>query len=333
MIMVSNYYAKIAGTGMSVPKKIMTNFDFEKILDTSDEWIRTRTGISERHIASEKEAASDLAYIAALKAIDAAKIKAKEIDMIIVGTISGDHPVPSTACILQKKLGLKNIPAFDVSAGCPGWIYASNIAKQYVENGVHKNILIVGVEILSKITNYQDRNTCILFGDGAGATIFSRAERKDISRVIDSEIYADGTHYDLLMLAAGGSRMPATKESVEKNLHTLYMEGNKIFKFAIKSMYAACDIVLKRNNLDVKSIDWLITHQANMRIIEALGKRMKIDTDKVIVNIEKFANTSSATIPIALDEAVREGKIRRGDIVLMASFGAGLTSGSLLIRY
>lgn len=331
--MVGKYYAKIAGTGMSVPKKIMTNFDFEKIVNTSDEWIRTRTGMSERHIASENEAASDLAYNAALKAIESANIKAREIDMIIVGTISGDHPFPSTACILQKRLGLKNFPAFDLSAGCPGWIYASNVAKQYIENGVYKNILVIGVEILTKITNYQDRNTCILFGDGAGATIFSRAERKDISRVIDSEIFADGTHYELLMQEAGGSRMPASKESVKKNLHTLYMEGNKIFKFAIKSMYSACDIVLKRNNLDVKSIDWLITHQANMRIIEALGKRMKIDTDKVIVNIEKYANTSSATIPIALDEAVREGKIRRGDLVLMSSFGAGLTSGSLLIRY
>ncbi|HHE38521.1 MAG TPA: ketoacyl-ACP synthase III [Candidatus Cloacimonetes bacterium] len=331
--MVGKYYAKIAGTGMSVPKKIMTNFDFEKIVNTSDEWIRTRTGMSERHIASENEAASDLAYNAALKAIESANIKAREIDMIIVGTISGDHPFPSTACILQKRLGLKNFPAFDLSAGCPGWIYASNVAKQYIENGVYKNILVIGVEILTKITNYQDRNTCILFGDGAGATIFSRAERKDISRVIDSEIFADGTHYELLIQEAGGSRMPASKESVKKNLHTLYMEGNKIFKFAIKSMYSACDIVLKRNNLDVKSIDWLITHQANMRIIEALGKRMKIDTDKVIVNIEKYANTSSATIPIALDEAVREGKIRRGDLVLMSSFGAGLTSGSLLIRY
>ena len=331
--MVGKYYAKIAGTGMSVPKKIMTNFDFEKIVNTSDEWIRTRTGMSERHIASENEAASDLAYNAALKAIESANIKAREIDMIIVGTISGDHPFPSTACILQKRLGLKNFPAFDLSAGCPGWIYASNIAKQYIENGVYKNILVIGVEILTKITNYQDRNTCILFGDGAGATIFSRAERKDISRVIDSEIFADGTHYELLIQTAGGSRMPASKESVKKNLHTLYMEGNKIFKFAIKSMYSACDIVLKRNNLDVKSIDWLITHQANMRIIEARGKRMKIDTDKVIVNIEKYANTSSATIPIALDEAVREGKIRRGDLVLMSSFGAGLTSGSLLIRY
>jgi 3-oxoacyl-[acyl-carrier-protein] synthase-3 len=204
--------------------------------------------------------------------------------------------------------------------------------KQFIENGISKNILVIGVEILTKVTNYNDRNTCILFGDGAGATIISRAERKDISRIIDSEITADGTHYELLIQEAGGSRMPASLESVKKNLHTCYMEGNKIFKFAVKSMYSMCDVVMKRNKLDVTSIDWLITHQANMRIIEALGRKMKIDTNKVIVNIEKYGNTSSATIPIALDEAIRSGKIRHGDLVLMASFGAGLTSGSVLIR-
>jgi len=330
--MIAKYNAKITGTGHFVPEKILTNFDLAKMVDTSDEWIRTRTGMSVRHVASKDEAASDLAYNAALKALEAADLKPKDLDMIIVGTISGDHAFPSTACILQKKLGLKNFPAFDISAGCPGWIYAANIAKQFVENGVAKNILVVGVEILTKITNYKDRNTCILFGDGAGATIISRKEPTDISRIIDSEITADGTHNELLIQEAGGSRMPACKESVKKNLHTLYMEGNKIFKFAVKSMYSMCDIVLKRNNLDVTSIDWLITHQANMRIIDALGRKMKIDTNKVIVNIEKYGNTSSATIPIALDEAIREGKIRKGDLILMASFGAGLTSGSLLIR-
>ena len=326
------YYAKISGTGMYVPDKILTNSDLEKIVDTTDEWIRTRTGMSERHLAADNQAASDLAYEATIKAIKAARIKTKDIDMIIVATISGDYPFPSTACILQQKLGLKDFPAFDVSAGCTGWIYAANIAKQYIETGVAKNILIVGVEILTKITNWTDRGTCILFGDGAGATIISRAGEKDISRFIDSELSADGTHYDLLIQNAGGSRMPATEETVKENLHTVYMEGNKIFKNAIRSMYSACDIVLKRNHLDVHSIDWLITHQANLRIIQALGKKMKIDEKKVIVNIEKYANTSSATIPMALDEAIRNKKIRHGDIVLMASFGAGLTSGSLLIR-
>ncbi|RLC52432.1 MAG: 3-oxoacyl-ACP synthase [Candidatus Cloacimonadota bacterium] len=330
---MAKYEAKISGTGHYVPKKILNNFDLEKIVDTSDEWIRTRTGMFERRIAAEDEAVSDMAYHATLDALEMAEIKPKDLDMIIVGTISGDHPFPATACVLQKRLGIKNFPAFDISAGCTGWIYAANVAKQYIENGIAKNILVIGAETLSKITNYKDRNTCVLFGDGAGATIISRAEKKDISRFIDSEITADGTYYELLVQHAGGSRMPASHETVDKNLHTVYMEGNKIFKLAIKSMYSVCDTVLKRNKMDVKSIDWLITHQANLRIIEALGKKMKIDENKVIVNIEKYGNTSAATIPIALDEAVREGKVRKGVIVLMASFGAGLTSGSLLIRF
>jgi 3-oxoacyl-[acyl-carrier-protein] synthase-3 len=198
--------------------KVLTNFDLEKMVDTTDEWIRTRTGMVERHVVTEDQAASDLAYPASLKALEAADLKPKDLDMIICGTISGDHPYPSTACILQKKLGLKNFPAFDVSAGCPGWLYSTNIAKQFVENGIAKN---------TKVTNYNDRNTCILFGDGAGATIISRAERKDISRIIDSEITADGTHYELLIQEAGGSRMPASLESVKKNLHTCYMEGKE----------------------------------------------------------------------------------------------------------
>jgi len=330
--MFSKYNAKISGTGRYLPEKILTNHDLEKIVDTSDEWIKTRTGMSERRVSAKDQPSSDLAYRASLKALEMAKLRAKDIDMIIVATVTPDHVFPSTACVLQKKLGVKHFPAFDVSAGCTGWIYASNIAKQYVENGIAKNILVVGVEELTKITNYNDRGTCILFGDGAGATIFSRAEDKDISRVIDSELSADGTYGHLLIQEAGGTVMPASHESVDKNLHTIYMEGNKIFKLAIKSMYGVCDSVLKRNNLDMKSIDWLLTPQANLRIIEALGKKMKVDSKKVIVNIEKYGNTSSATIPIALDEAIRDKKVRRGDLILMASFGAGLTSGSLLIR-
>jgi 3-oxoacyl-[acyl-carrier-protein] synthase-3 len=330
--MVSRYYAKIAGTGRYLPDKILNNFDLEKMVDTTDEWIRTRTGIFERHIATEDQATSDLAYEAALKALDSAHLKAKDIDMIIVASISNDHLFPSTACIIQKMLGIRNVPAFDISAGCTGWIYAANIAKQYIETNAAQHVLVIGAEILSKIINWDDRGTCVLFGDGAGATIISRSEPKDISRFIDTEISADGTQNELLVQPAGGSRMPASKETVEKNLHTIYMEGNKIFKHAVRSMYETCDTVLKRNNMDIKSIDWLITHQANMRIIESLGKKLKIEPEKVIVNIEKYANTSAATIPIALDEAIRNGKIRRGEIVLTASFGAGLTYGSLLFR-
>ena len=330
--MIVKYNAKISGTGRYLPEKILTNKDLEKIVDTSDEWIVTRTGMKERRIAADDQAASDLAYEASLQAIQSSPIRSKDIDMIICATISADHAFPSTACIVQQKLGLKNFPAFDISAGCTGWVYAANIAKQYIENGAAENILVIGVETLSKITNYEDRNTCVLFGDGAGATIISRAEAKDISQLIDADISADGTHNELLIQRAGGSRMPASQKTVKNNLHTVQMEGNKIFKLAVKSMYQACHTVLKRNHMDMQSIDWLITHQANMRIIQALGNKLKIDEKKVIVNIEKYANTSAATIPIALDEAIRNNKIRHGDIVLLASFGAGLTSGSLLFR-
>jgi len=328
-----SYHAKFSSFGSFAPKKVVNNFDLEKIVETSDEWIRTRTGMFERHYASADEAASDLAYQAALNAVESSSVKYKDIDQIIVATISGDHPVPSTACMLQKRLGLKNVPAFDIAAGCTGFVYAIDIARQYVENGMRSNVLVVGVEILTRITNWKDRNTCVLFGDGAGATIVSKAEASEISRIIDSFIDADGSQAELLIQQAGGSRMPASHESVDANLHTLYMEGNKIFKNAIRSMFASSDELLRRNNLSVSDIDWVIPHQANLRIIEGLAEKMKLPMNKVIVNIEKYGNTSSATIPLALDEAIRNKKIRRGDIILLTSFGAGLTWGSILARY
>ena len=328
-----SYHAKFSSFGSFAPKKVVNNFDLEKIVETSDEWIRTRTGMFERHYASADEAASDLAYQAAINAVESSSVKYKDIDQIIVATISGDHPVPSTSCLVQKKLGLKNIPAFDISAGCTGFVYAIDIARQYVENGVRSNVLVIGVEILTRITNWKDRNTCVLFGDGAGATIVSRAEASEISRIIDTIIDADGSQAELLLQQAGGSRMPASHESVDANLHTLYMEGNKIFKNAIRSMYASSDELLRRNNLSVADIDWVIPHQANLRIIEGLADKMKLPMNKVIVNIEKYGNTSSATIPLALDEAIRSKKVRRGDIILLTSFGAGLTWGSILARY
>jgi len=311
----------------------LTNQDLEKIVETSDEWIRTRTGMVERHIASKEEAASDLAYQASLNAIEASHVKYKEIDLIVVATISGDHPFPSTACLIQHKLGLKNVPAFDVSAGCTGFIYACDVARQYVENGTARNVLVVGVEILTKITNWTDRNTCVLFGDASGAAVISRADSTDISRIIDTKIDADGSQGDYLIQAAGGSRLPASHETVDANQHTVYMEGNRIFKNAIKSMFASSDELLKRNNLSTADVDWVIPHQANLRIIEALADKMKVPMSKVIVNIQKYGNTSSATVPLATDEAIRNKKIRRGDIMLLTSFGAGLTWGSILARY
>jgi len=327
------YHAKFASFGSYAPKKIVNNFDLEKVVETSDEWIRSRTGMFERHYTTDDEAASDLATPAAENAISNSTVKYKDIDLIIVATVTGDHPFPSTACVIQKKLGLKNVPAFDVSAGCAGFVYALDIAKNYVENGIAKNVLVVGVDVLTKITNWEDRNTCVLFGDGAGATIISRARTSDTSRIIDSLIDADGTQGDLLFQAAGGSRMPASHESVDKHLHTVYMEGNKIYKNAIRSMFASTDELLRRNKMDAKDVDWVIPHQANLRIIEGLADKLHIPMSKVIVNIQKYGNTSSATIPLAMDEAVRTKKVRRGDIIMLTSFGAGLTWGSILARY
>jgi 3-oxoacyl-[acyl-carrier-protein] synthase-3 len=330
---MNRYNAKFSALGSQTPKKILNNFDLEKMVDTSDEWIRTRTGMFERHIASEDEAASDLAYPAAVKAIEASSVKYNEIDMVLVATISGDHPFPSTACIVQSKLGLKDIPCMDVSAGCTGFIYAVDLARQYVENGAYKNILVIGVEILTKITNWKDRNTCVLFGDGAGAAIISRAEPSDISRIIDSKLWADGSQREYLYQAAGGSRMPATHKTVDENLHTVYMEGNKIYKLAVRSMSQAVEDILKANRITAKDVDWVIPHQANLRIIEGVADKLKIPMSKFIVNIEKYGNMSSATVPVAFDEAVRSQKIRRGDIVVLVAFGAGLTWGSVLARY
>ncbi len=330
---MATYHAKFASFGSHAPAKILTNFDLEKIVETSDEWIRTRTGMVERHITVPEEAASDIAYPAALNAIEASRVKYRDIDLIVVATVTGDHVFPSTACIIQKKLGLKNVPAFDVSAGCTGFIYALDVARNYVENGSARNVLVIGVDILTKITNWTDRNTCVLFGDGAGATIVSRAESSDISRIIDTIIDADGSMGDLLIQHGGGSRMPASHETVDKNLHTVWMEGNKIYKNAIRSMFASSDELLRRNKMTPEDVDWVIPHQANLRIIEGLADKMHVPMSKVIVNIQKYGNTSSATIPLAMDEAIRSKKIRRGDIILLTSFGAGLTWGSILARY
>ncbi len=327
------YKAKFSSFGSYAPAKVLTNQDLERMVDTTDEWIRTRTGMVERRIAAADEAASDLAYHAAVNAIEASTVKFKEIDLIIVATISGDHAFPSTACILQKRLGLKGMPAFDLAAGCTGFIYAVDVAKQFIETGAVKHALVVGVEVLSRVVNWEDRNTCVLFGDAAGAAVISRAEPGDISHIMGSLMDADGAHGEHLMQAAGGSRLPASQATIDANQHTIYMEGNRIFKHAVRSMYASSDALLKSSNLTGLDIDWVIPHQANTRIIEALANRMKVPMDKVIVNIQKYGNTSSATIPLAIDEAIRANKIRRGDIMLLTSFGAGLTWGSILARY
>jgi len=330
---VSDYKVKFAGISMAVPEKILTNADMEKIVDTSDEWIRTRTGMVERRISDKETPSSELAFRAVEKIFKKGKIKPKDIELIIVATVTPDYIFPSTACILQKKMGIHPIPAFDISAGCSGFIYSVTIAKQFIENGIYKTALVVGVEELTKITNWTDRGTCVLFGDGAGAAILTRANKGEISEIIDTYISSEGKYGDLLNMPAGGSKMPASQETVKKNLHTVFMNGNKIFKIAVKSMGDSATIILERNGLSGDDLNWLITHQANLRIIDATARRLKLSPQKVIVNIEKYGNTSAASIPIAFAEAVEDGRIRRGDLVLLDAFGAGLTWGSVLLRY
>ncbi|HHW56510.1 MAG TPA: ketoacyl-ACP synthase III [Clostridia bacterium] len=323
--------AGVLGTGSYAPEKILTNFDLEKMVDTSDEWITTRTGIKERRIADSSQATSDLAIEAAKKALEDAKLTAEEIDMIIVATVTPDMNFPSTACIVQANLGAVNAAAFDISVGCSGFIYGLAIAQQFVETGMYNKILIIGAETLSKITNWKDRNTCVLFGDGAGAAVIGRVESG--YGILSTYLGTDGTGGKYLYMPAGGSRMPASEETVKKNLHTIFMEGQEVFKFAVKVMDSATIEALNRCGLKPEDIDMLIPHQANTRIIEAARKRLKLSNDKVYINLDKYGNTSAASVAIALDEAYRKGLIKKGDVILTVAFGAGLTWASSVIRW
>ena len=330
---MSDIRVKIDEIAMAVPDNVITNQDLEKIVDTSDEWIRTRTGMVERRKSDKHTAASDLVLKACEKLFKKSSLRTKDIDLIIVATVTGDHAFPSTACIVQSKLGIPHCPAFDISAGCTGFIYALTVAKQFIQNGSARNALVIGVELLTKITNWTDRNTCVLFGDGAGAAIVTQAHKGEISEIIDTYISSDGRYGDLLIIRGGGSRNPTSKETVEQNMHTLYMEGNKIFKIAVKSMGEAAVKILEKNGFTGDDLDWLIPHQANLRIIDATAKRIHLLPQKVIINIEKYGNTSSASIPLAFAEAVEDGRVRRGDLIVLDAFGAGLTWGSVLLRY
>ncbi|ADD02545.1 3-oxoacyl-(acyl-carrier-protein) synthase III [Thermoanaerobacter italicus Ab9] len=329
--MGKKFAAGILGTGSYVPEKVLTNSDLEKMVDTSDEWITTRTGIKERRIADPSQAASDLGIEAARKALEDAKIAPSEIDMIIVATVTPDMNFPSTACIIQANLGASNAAAFDISVGCSGFIYGLAIAQQFVETGMYNKILVIGAETLSKITNWKDRNTCVLFGDGAGAAVVGRVESG--YGILSTYLGADGTGGKHLYIPAGGSRMPASEETVKKNLHTIFMEGQEVFKFAVKVMDSATIEALNRCGLKPEDIDMLIPHQANTRIIEAARKRLKLSDDKVYINLDKYGNTSAASVAIALDEAYRKGLIKKGDIILTVAFGAGLTWGSSVIKW
>ena len=320
----------IIGVGKYLPKKILTNSDLEKMVDTSDEWITTRTGIKERHIAAKDEATSDLAANAALEALKEAGIKPADLDLIIVATITPDVSFPATACYVQTKLGAKKAICFDISAACAGFIYAIGIAKQFIASGTCANALVVGAEVLSRITDWKDRSTCVLFGDGAGAAVLAGTETGGI---LSSYLGCEGQYTDLLYMPAGGSRLPASQETLDARQHYIKMAGNEVFKIAVMSMIEAAQTAMKQAGLQSADIDWIIPHQANLRIIDAVSKRLGCVNARIYLNIEKYGNMSSASTAIAMVEAAQEDKIKKGDIVLLVAFGAGLVRGATIIKW
>ncbi|MFZ5352606.1 MAG: beta-ketoacyl-ACP synthase III [Bacillota bacterium] len=323
--------AGIIATGSYMPEKTLTNADIEKLVDTNNEWIMSRTGIEERRIADENTATSDIATKAALDALNKSGISAEEIDLIMVATVTPDMAFPSTACLVQKNIGAINAAAFDVEAACSGFIYCMAIAEQFIKTGFYKKILIIGAETLSKITDFTDRNTCVLFGDGAGAAIISEVEEQ--AGILSTYIGANGSAGHLLTQPAGGSRMPATEETVKGRLHYIKMDGSEVFKFAIKIMGEAAEIALEKCGLTKDDIDYLIPHQANTRIIDSATKRLKISPEKVYVNVNKYGNMSAASIAVALDEANEKQLLKDGDIVVLVGFGGGLTWGSAVLKW
>ncbi len=323
----------IAGTGSYVPEKTVSNDDLAKFLDTSDEWIFERSGIRRRHIAADGEAASDMALVAAKNALENAGIAAADIDLVIVTTVNPDMMFPSTACLLQAKLGIRNnIPCFDLSAACSGFVYGTEVATRMMQSGLYKNALVVSSEKMSSIVDWTDRSTCVLFGDGAGAVVLSASDAENTG-ILGTVLGADGSDTAMLRMPAGGSLIPTSAETVEKRLHFVQMDGREVFKHAVKIMQEKALEVLDLCKVPSEKVSLLIPHQANTRIIESVAKRLKIPSEKVYVNIENYANTSSASIPIALDEAARNGKIKKGDYVLFVAFGAGLTWGATLVLF
>lgn len=326
----------IIGTGHAVPERVLTNFDLEKMVETSDEWIRTRTGIVERRVAGPDETTVSLAEKAARQALERAGMQGGDIDLIIVATVTPDTVFPAAACLLQDRLGARESAAFDLSAGCSGFVYAMVTAAQFLSQGSYRTALVVGAETLTRITNWRDRSTCVLFGDGAGAVVLGAAQAQEGrnpgqgSGLLSFTLGSDGSGGDLLMMPGGGSRRPASIESVTENLHFIHMNGGEVFKFAVRIMEEASLKVLNDAGMKPEELGLFIPHQANIRIIDAATKRLGLRPEQVMVNVERYGNTSSASIGIALDEAVEAGRIRKGDRILMVGFGAGLTWGAAL---
>lgn len=326
------FKSRIAGMGSFLPPRKLSNHDLEKMVETNNEWIMERTGIYSRSIAEDGQGTSDLALVAAEQAIQDAGISKNDIDVLVFATVTPDHLMPSSACYLQAKLGLRNIMAFDLNAACSGFIYALTVVDNLIKTGHFKTALIIGAEILHHKVNYEDRGTCILFGDGAGAAIVTRAQAGDIGEVCSTHGHADGTLADLLYVPSGGSVMPFTQETLDNKQIFVEMKGREIFKHAVRTMSQACQEALDANNLTKDDVDWVVPHQANVRIIEAVAKNFEIPMDKVIIDIENMGNTSAATIPYALNNARKAGRVKAGDLVLLTAFGAGLTSASALVR-
>ena len=321
-------HSRIAGTGSYLPDKVLTNDDLAKTVDTSDEWIVARTGIRQRHVAAEGETTSDLAYHASLRAMEAAGVSAADIDLIVLGTTTPDLIFPSSACLLQHKLGANGCPAFDVNAACSGFIYALTIADKFIRSGAAKTALVVGSETLTRMLDWSDRGTCVLFGDGAGAVVL-KADAE--TGILSTHMHADGGKKELLWNPVGVS---AGFKPAEHNAGVrVLMTGNEVFKHAVKALDSVVDEALDANGLDKHELDWLVPHQANLRIIEATAKRLDMPMERVIVTVDRHGNTSSGSVPLALDEAVRSGKIQRGQLVLLEAFGGGFTWGSALLRY
>jgi 3-oxoacyl-[acyl-carrier-protein] synthase-3 len=326
--------SRIAGTGRATPDKVRTNDDLSKMVATSDEWIRQMTGIQERRILEDGRSTSDLASLAGKRACETAEIDPQTIDCIIVATISPDMPMPAVAVTVQQKLGITGqCPAFDISAACAGFIYGMSIADSFIKSGMFKRVLVIGVEILSRVVDWTDRNTCVLFGDGAGAAILVPHESaKDDRGIISTHLYADGTGMPFLNIPGGGSLEPTTAKTVEAKRHLVKMQGKPVFTHAVKNISSAAMTALESNGKTVADVDWVVAHQANIRILQGVAERCGLPIEKFYLNIHKYGNTSSASIPIALDEAMREGKVKQGDLVLMAALGAGLSWGSALVR-
>ncbi len=323
-------FVRFLGTGSAAPEKVLANADLEKIVDTSDEWIRTRTGIRERRIADPGTATSDIAYDACVRALESASVEPGELDAIIVGTVTPDYIFPSTACLLQSRLGARHIMAFDVLAGCSGFMYALQAGKGIIDGGNAKKVLIVGAETLSTIMDFQDRSTCILFGDGAGAAVISAS---DTPGVMSITMGANGSQWQLLYMPGGGSRIPASEDSIRNRAHFLKMAGQEVFKEAVKAIESSSLEAIRLADLTPDDIDLFIPHQANYRILEAVRKRIGLPEEKVFSNLDRYGNTSSASVPIALDEAVRSGRVKKDDKILISVFGAGFTWGAAVINW